>query len=130
MKRLLLGAAVVFGLFAAVVSKVYSADYDVALTTYVPTASATDFGLGSYPNIARPVKIKQIILANYGADQLQTVTIYDNATSSTAATVAGKITIGSSTTVSVPISGVWDLYKPAFNKSSTSSTVHATIIYE
>jgi hypothetical protein len=127
MKRIVLLATLVLGLF---VGKVSAADYDVALTTYVPTASAGDFVLGAYPNIARPAKIKHIILANYGGAADQIVTIYDNATSSTAATTAGKIVIGSSTTVQIPVNGAYDLYKPGFNKSSTSSTVHATIVYE
>jgi hypothetical protein len=106
-------------------------NYDVALTTYVPTASATDFGLGSYPNITGGAYPMKLIIANAGATA-QDVSVYDTCTSSTAATLAGVVSLSAAIqTVQVDIPRrTMKLTSPCFIKSATGSTVHLTILYE
>jgi hypothetical protein len=121
-----LAAALVLALASASPAKAAS-PYVVTLTTYVPTASATDFTLGAYPNVSGNVHIRKIVLANAG-DALQTFSIYNNATSSTAATLKGRVVVPSSSTVSLDfVLGGFTFTNPAFTKSSTSSTLTATI---
>jgi len=127
MKRLLQGLFVL----AVMAGVAKAADYTVTLTTYVPTGSAAEFSAGSYPNISGGASLRLIVLANAGATA-QDVSIYDTCTSSTAATLAGTISLPGAigtTVIEVP----WRTYKltsPCFNKSATGSVVKATLLYE
>lgn len=133
LKKVALGVAVL-GVLVIGANRAEARDFTIALSTYVPTASAGEFTLGTNPDIAGGVRVRQVILANGGATA-QDVSIYDTCTSSTAATLAGVISVPASIgTEYVPptpvIQGLWTLTNPCFTKSSTSSVVHATLLYE
>ncbi len=110
-------------------------DAKVVVTTHTPTASATDYSNGSYPNITGNLYLRQLILGNAGATA-QDVTVYDTCTSSTAASIAMVINLPASIgTVSVPAHAPWlpqifRLTSPCITKSSASSVVNATFFYE
>ncbi len=116
---------------AGVAGLAKAADYTVALTTYVPTASATDFGLGAYPNISGTAHPAKLLIANAGATA-QDVSIYDTCTSSTAATLAGMVSLSAAIqTAEIELPRrLMKLSSPCFIKSATGSAVRLTVIYE
>ena len=122
-----------FSLCTQVLPVAMAADYTLALTTNTPTGSATLFTNGAFPNITGGAYIRGLIIANRG-DALQEISVYDTCTSSTAASLAGMIVVGSSTTVTLGAdqipAQIWKLTNPGFIKSSTSSTVQITVLYQ
>lgn len=112
--------------------KAQALDYTVALTTYVPTASATDYGLGSYPNISGNLYVRDLWIANAGATA-QDISIYDSCTSSMTAVLVGKFSLAAAIgTVNIgqflPKSLL--LTSPCFTKSATASSVQLNVYYE
>jgi len=128
-----------FGLF----QKVYAGDvYSVTVTTYDVTGSTINFALGAYPNISGRVDLGLLVISvssntvYVGEPVAQTITIYENATSTSAASSLITFTVPNTYGFYHPI-GVTGLnynYKIriediAIKKSSVNSTVNATFIY-
>jgi len=109
---------------------VHADDYDIALTTYVPTASVAN----ATADIAGNIKIDKIILSNNG-DANQTVTIYDLAVSSLTATSRMVVDVSSNTVHTVPVIIDYPYHNPmkvtdfAIRKSTTTSGINAYILY-
>jgi len=108
-------------------------DYTVALSTHNPTAGATDFTNGGYPNIAGGVKIDKIILTNGILNTVaQVITIYDTCTSSITATAAQTYDLAASTgpvTVNYSAHNPLILRNMGMKKSSATSAVNVNIQY-
>lgn len=137
MIRILLAAAMAgFWQMGAMPIAAHANSYTVALTTYVPTASAADYTLGAYPNIANSLYLRQLVIANNSATA-QDITVYNNCTSSAAADtvmfhVSLPATIGTyyfpSGNVILP-NGL-TLTNPCIARSATTGTTWATFLYE
>lgn len=127
--RKLIALLLAIGLFVGI-GFVIADDYTVALSTY-SVDSGGDFTLAGYPNISGGCKIDKIILANSAGADVQIISWYDTATSTTAATVAGYAVIGASTTVQIdfPSNNPANFRNFAAKKSSTGSTVNMTVQY-
>jgi hypothetical protein len=109
----------------------FAADYEVTLSTIVPTASAADFTLAAFPQIANSMAIRTLTLSNYAGAAVQTVNIYRTATSSTAAAIEMTYVVPASSTVHVNFPArAWKLSNIGLNKSDTTSTVKAQVTYE
>ncbi len=136
MKRFTSRLAVALALAIASVSyfgprPAFAADYQVTLSTIVPTASANDFTLSAMPNIANASYIRAITLANYAGAAVQTVDIYRTATSSTAAAIEMTVVVPASTTVHLDFPArAWRINGFGIKKSDTTSTTKASVIYE
>ncbi|MBX4215808.1 hypothetical protein KW797_02585 [Candidatus Parcubacteria bacterium] len=138
LKQFLLVMAVATSAFLASAinpQKASAVTYEVALTTYVPTASSGDYTLGAYPNIANNLYVRQLIVSNNSATA-QRITVYNNCTSSAAADTVTAImdlpaTIG---TYYFPPNLItpqgFPLTNPCFNRSATTGNTNITVIYE
>lgn len=129
MKKLIKG--ILFGAFVVLAAtKAQAADYTLDLTTNVPNASLTEYNTGSYPNRSGGLQVRQIILANSGAT-VQTVSVWDTATSTTAATLAAKFVVPTTGTYVYEFpAATFRLTSPSFNKSATGSSVQLNLIYQ
>ena len=131
-KRFMLSFLIASLLMVGFVLPVVADDFTVALSTYDVTGSTTDFAAGSYPQVANGLVIDKIEFTNLGATQ-QTITMYDDATSTSTASACG--TYGIVATAGEMITVDWPYYNPlkvrnlAVKKSSASSVVHMNIQY-
>jgi hypothetical protein len=108
-----------------------SADYEVTLSTIVPTASVGEFTLSGAPQIANAAYIRSLTLSNYGSATTQQIDLYRTATSSTAATVEMTYVLLASTTVHLDFPArAYRLSNLYIKKSDTGSTAKAQIVYE
>lgn len=130
-KRIAIVGIVAALIGAAIIAR--GADYTVTLSTYNPLGSTAEYTAGAYPNISGTVQLRSLILANNGP--METVSLYDTCTSSTAATLAATFIVGSSTTY--PASGgnqfparLFILTSPCIKKSTTTTDLKATLIYD
>jgi hypothetical protein len=105
--------------------------YYVAATTYVVTEITP-----TVPQIAGTARIEKILISNSLPEVLQTVTFYENATSTIAVTTAFAVDIATTShpdgivQIQFPIhSDYLKLVNPCVRKSSTGSTVRVTIFY-
>lgn len=138
MQRLLLVMAIATSGFMAsaiLPSKAEAVVYAVALTTYVPTASAGDYALGAYPNIANNLYVRQFVVSNNSATA-QRITVYNNCTSSISADTVSFVidlpaTIGS---YNLPANLITPqglpLTNPCFARSATTGSTYLNVIYE
>lgn len=113
---------------ALFVASVAMADlYTVTVSTHNPTTEQgqTD---GSYPDVDGNAKVGKITIAN-SADVVQTVSVYENASSSTTATLIATGVIASTGTIVIDLEGeqVTDL---GIKCSDAGSTVNATVKYK
>jgi len=146
MKKILL--VLVLFLTIGFIPKIVSAGemYTVALTTYDVVGSSINYYLGAYPNIAGDIDLGLLMLSvssntAYDSTVAQTITVYNNAGSSTTATLGGTAIA----TFVLP-NNAFGFYQPlgvtglnynykiritdvAIKKSSTKSDVNATFIY-
>lgn len=126
MKRTLIALA----FLAAIARPANAGDYTVTLSTIVPTASAAEFTAGAYPTINKSVYVRNLTLTNSGG-AIQTVTLYKNASSYTAAAVAETFVLTSTGTYVYDFPAqTFQVNKPAIKKSDTGSAVTATFIYQ
>lgn len=134
MKKLM---SIITGIFFILVSlgstsTVMSDNYTVNATTFAVTGTTMAFASGGYPNIAGGVKIDQFIFSST-APFAQTMQIYNNATSTTAATLAATFQLPSSTgnvTINFPYYNPLTLTNFAVRKSTISTTdVHVNVNY-
>lgn len=89
--------ALVAALFIS--AAVHAFDVNIAVSTVDAkgaTNGANAFTAAGYPNITGTVNIRQIVSTNYGLPQ--TISIYDTCTSSTAAVLAMKVVLPSTST--------------------------------
>lgn len=104
-------------------------DFDIALTTNVPTASAAN----ATADIAGNIKIDKITISNSGTS-VQVVTVYELATSSTTASSRLVIDVPSNA-VDGPIILDWPYHNPmivsnfAVRKSTVGTVINAYILY-
>ena len=107
-------------------------NYTVALDTYAIVTADT---AASIPNISGDVELKKVILANTGAT-IQTISFYEDATSTTAATAFMTIVLESTGTYVYDFANgssgvnVAECKNLAIKKSATASTVTATVFYK
>lgn len=132
-KRFILSLFVVLSLLMVVFAlPVLADDYTVALTTFVPTASAGDFVLGAYPNIDNGVRVDKIVISNLGATA-QTITLWDTCTSSTTASTCATFSVvataGEEIVIDYPYYNPLSVRNLGISKSATGSVVHANIQY-
>lgn len=120
MKKLFLVVCLLFA-----VSVVNAERYHVALSTHTPTTEQgqTD---GDFPLIENNAKVGNVIISNDG-DVAQTITIYEQSSSSTTATVAAVAVIDSTGTISIDL-GYEQVNDLSVIKSDTGSNVNVTII--
>jgi len=97
LKRVLL-FMILFLLLAT--AKAFADHYTLNVSTYDVKGTTIAFAAGGYPNIADGLKIDRISLSNNG-DVQQLIQIYENATSTTAATLCWQVVLASAS-VSVP----------------------------
>jgi hypothetical protein len=123
--------SIIFGAFVVLAaSAAHAGSFTLDTSTNIPTGSPGEFTAGGYPNKAGSLYVRSLILANSGAT-VQTVSIYTTATSSTAATLAGKVVLASTGTTQVDFPAqTFKLTSPAIIKSATGSNVQATVIYQ
>lgn len=108
--------------------------YTVTLTTFNPTGSAGEFTSGNYPNISGTNReMRALFIANNGPQD--TVELYKNCTSSSAASLAMSIVVKASETwpsgsgQHFPAQ-LFLLSNPCIRKSSTTGIIKATIMYD
>jgi len=130
MKKFLIGIVIATALILVLLPGLAKADdFDIALTTNVPTASADN----ATADITGNIKIDKVTLSNAGTT-VQVVTIYELATSSTTASSRLVIDVPSNA-VDGPIILDWPYSNPmiihdlAIRKLSASSVVNAYILY-
>lgn len=137
LKKILLGVGLAAAfLVASGVSPqaAHATSYTVALSTIVPTASAADYTAGSYPNVTGSMYVRQSIVTNSSATA-QRITVYNNCTSSTSATIALQFdipaTIGAySLTPNWILPQVFPLTSPCIIRSSTTGFTNLDLFYE
>jgi len=130
MKKFLIGIVIAVAMLLVLMpGQAKADDFDIALTTNVPTASADN----ATADITGNIKIDEITLSNAGTT-VQVVTIYELATSSTTASSRLVIDVPSNA-VDGPIIIPWPFHNPmvihdlAIRKSATGSVVNAYILY-
>ena len=150
MKKFLI-SLMILGMFLVGLSKPVLADgaiYTLAVTTYDVVGSSVNYYLGAYPNISGTVDLGLLVLSvssntSYDSTVAQTITIYNNAGSST--TTLGAVG-GTAVATFVLPNNTFGFYQPigvtglnynykirltdlAIKKSSVASTVNAVFIY-
>ena len=123
-----------FAVFGSKDASAATSPYVVTVSTFIPTGSAGEFTSGGYPNIAGGAKIRHFSLTNESATA-QTVTIYKNCTSYTAASEIGSFTMPATigTYQVFPDIITLDIYQVnnfCLRKSATGSVVRANILYQ
>ena len=111
----------------------FAADYTCTLSTYNVKGTTSEFALGAYPQIVDGVIVDKLVFSNSGTT-LQTISIYDTATSISAASLSAKFILPSSATATItiidyPRHNPLKLRNMAVNKSSTATDVYMNVQY-
>lgn len=141
MKKKLLRIAVIVGLVVAPMASIMADEglsvYSTSITSYTPTAY--DPADTVTPLIAGGARIAKILISNNDLTVPQTITFYENATSTTACTSKWSVDLDSVTATVVPYpadisfpvpADKWHATNLTVRKSSASSTVKVTIFYK
>jgi len=111
----------------------FADDYTCTLSTYNVTGTTSEFALGAYPQIADGVIVDKLVFSNSGTT-LQTISIYDTATSISAASLSQTFILPSSATATITIidypgHNPLKLRNMSVNKSSTATDVYMNVQY-
>ena len=111
----------------------FAADYTCTLSTYNVKGTTSEFALGAYPQIADGVIVDKLVFSNSGTT-LQTISIYDTATSTSAASLSQIFILPSSATATITIidypgHNPLKLRNMSVNKSSTATDVYMNVQY-